>query len=51
VLCSGKNLELLKLKQKDFVKYAHHKDSLLLPIPNIFPPPPSQDEVKFVKPN
>jgi hypothetical protein len=51
VLCSGKNLELLKLKQKDFVKYAHHKDSLLLPIPNIFPPPPSLDEVKFVKPN
>jgi hypothetical protein len=51
VLCSGKNLELLKLKRKDFVKYAHCKDSLLLPIPNIFPPPPSLDEVKFVKPN
>jgi len=50
-LISGKNLELLKTKQKDFTKYSHNKDSLLLPIPNIFPPSPSLDEVKFVKPN
>lgn len=50
-LFDGKKLELLKHKQKDFAKYAHHKDSLLLPLPNIFPPTPSLDEVKFVKPN
>ena len=49
-LFDGKKLELLKRKQKDFAKYVHHKDSLLLPIPNIFPPPPPLDEVKFVKP-
>ncbi len=49
-LFHGKKLELVKRKQKNFVKYAHHKDSLLLPIPNIFPPPTPLDDVKFVKP-
>lgn len=49
-LLASKKIELLKFKQKNFAKYTHHKDSLLLPIPNIFPPPPPLDEVKFVKP-
>lgn len=51
ILLDSKKLELLKFKQNNFIKYAHHKDSLLLPIPNIFPPNPKIDEIKFVKPN
>lgn len=50
-LLDSKKLELLKNKQKDFAKYANHKDSLLLPIPPIYPPAPKIDEVKFVKHN
>ncbi len=50
-LLDSKKLELLKNKQKHFAKYANHKDSLLLPIPPIYPPAPKIDEVKFVKPN
>ena len=50
-LILGKKLELLKIKQKKFAKYSQHKDSLLLPIPPIYPPAPPLDEVKFVKPN
>ena len=50
-LLASKKLELLKNKQKDFTKYANHKDSLLLPIPPIYPPAPKIDEVKFVKQN
>jgi hypothetical protein len=51
ILLDSKKLELLKFKQNNFIKYAHHKDSLLLPIPPIYPPAPNLDEVKFVKPN
>lgn len=50
-LLDSKKLELLKNKQKDFAKYANHKDSLLLPIPPIYPPAPKIDQVKFLKPN
>lgn len=46
---NSKELIELKLKQADFAKYANNKDTLLLPLPPIFPPAPNLDEVKFVK--
>ena len=42
-------LDLIKLREKEFKIYAYHKDTLDLPLPPPPPPAPKIDEVKFVK--
>ncbi|WP_026976916.1 hypothetical protein [Flavobacterium tegetincola] len=46
---NSKEIVKLKFKQGKFLKYANNKDTLLVPLPPIFPPVPPLDEVKFVK--
>ena len=46
---NSKEIVKLKFKQSKFSKYANNKDTLLVPLPPIFPPVPPLDEVKFVK--
>ena len=47
---NSKELNELKLRQKDFSVFAVYKDTLILPFPQAPLPPINIDEVKFIKP-